>query len=350
MAFTAGDWARMRTDIRTRAGIPMGTGDMNQELYRQEALRTDVGEWGFQREKEAWEMQKQQAGVTAELTKQFLSQWGVGMENLKDLYSQILGGDGGTAGQVGELSQKVLEEYESFKEEYAPLQREFFQQAGEELGVRREMIGQLRGLATPDYEGEAGRARADVAGQSEMARQAESRRLMSLGLDPTSGKFGALTKKSYLDEARNTAIAMNLARRGEKERVTGITGQAIQLADPRIASSIGLGLQEQGTGMLKTTADLARAQADIEQSRAGIVSSYAQNVVNPYGQVGFTLLGQQIGQGTYAGGGVPMGAPAPPAGSATPQATAIPTDRYSTYSGYVPRSVTEKFNAQFGNF
>jgi hypothetical protein len=328
-----------------------GTPEQIAEQYalRQEGTRTQAGEWGLQREKEAWELQKKQSGVTADLTKQFLSQWGVGMESLKDLYSQILGGDGGTAGPIGDLSKKVLEEYESFKTEYAPLQKQFFEQAGEELGVRKEMIGQLKGLAIPDYEGAAGRAKADVAGQSEMARQAESRRLMSLGLDPTSGKFGALTKKGYLDEARNTAIAMNLARRGEKERVTGITGQAIELADPRIASSIGLGLQEQQTGMLKTTADLARAQADIEGTRAGVVSSYAKDVVSPYGQVGFTLLGQQIGQGTYqpgmsAGAGIPAESTA-----GAPRTTAIPDSRYQTYSGYVPKSGREKFRAQFGN-
>jgi len=306
-------------------------GEAQQYGLRQEKVRTQAGEWAFGAQKEAWELQKKQAGVTAELTKQFLSQWGVGMEGLKDLYSQILGGDGGTAGAVGDLSKKVLEEYESFKTEYAPMQKQFFEQAGEELGVRKEMIGQLRGLAIPDYEGAAGRARGDVAGQSEMARQAESRRLMSLGLDPTSGKFGALTKKSYLDEARNTAIAMNLARRGEKERITGITGQAIELADPRIASSIGLGLQEQQTGMLKTTADLARSQADIEASRAGVVSSYARDVVSPYGQVGFTLLGQQIGQGTYPGGGVP-GVPQPPPPAAAAPATAIPCLLYTSPS------------------
>lgn len=325
---TAADLARKRADIRSNLGMPVSQQEIGREGMRQERLRTDVGEWGLEREQEAWELQKKQAGVTADLTKQFLSQWGVGMEGLKDLYSQILGGDGGAAGAVGDLSRKVLEEYESFKTEYAPLQKQFFEQAGEELGFRKEMIGQLKGLAIPDYEGAAGRAKADVAGQSEMARQAESRRLMSLGLDPTSGKFGALTKKGYLDEARNTAIAMNLARRGEKERITGITGEAIQLADPRIASSIGLGLQEQQTGMLKTTADLAKTQADIEKSRADVVSGYAQNVVSPYGQVGFTLLGQQIGAGTYAGGGVPTGAPAAPAPAQT-QAIPTPTPTYS---------------------
>jgi len=127
--------------------------------------------------------------------------------------------------------------------------------------------------------------------------------MLGMGVDPTSGKFGALTRRSYLDQARDEAIAANLARRGEKERVSGLTAQGIQLADPRIASSIGLGLQQSRTGLLSSASDIAAANARIQEAKAGILGGFAQNVVNPFGSIGFGLLGQQIGSGIYGGGG-----------------------------------------------
>jgi len=273
----------------------------------QERTRTEAGTWALGREKEAWELQKKSTTATANLTKQFLDQWGVGMADLKGFYEKILSGEtGGAAGGVlGDLQSKIMEEYESFKTEYQPMEREFFGQAREELGVRKELVGQMRELARPDYAGVAGRAAADVTGQSEMARQAEQRKMMSMGIDPTSGRFGALTRRSFLDEARNKAISMNLARRGEKERISGITGQALELTDPSKTAGIGLGLQARRTGMLETAASIGKTQADILKTKADIIGGYAENVVRPYGEFGGTLLGYGIGRG--GGMGVPSG-------------------------------------------
>jgi len=306
---------------RTFTSVPrIDPGQAQQYELRQEKVRTQSGEWALQQQKEAWELQKQASAQTANLTQQFLSQWGTGMADLKDLYKSILSGEtGGAAGPLSDLQDRIMEEYEEFKTEYQPMEREFFEQAREELGVRRGLVGQMAELAKPDYEGVAGRAGADVTAQSEMARQAEARRTMSLGLDPTSGRFGALTRRSFLDEARNRVIAMNVARRGEKERVAGVTGQALQLTDPSLTAGIGLGLQERRTGMLGTAADIGVAQAGIQRSQAEMVGGYARDVVRPYGELGFTLLGHQLGQG--------QGVPAPGAGGyGTPAAPTTPTE------------------------
>ena len=303
-----------------RATNTWGTPEQIAEQYqlRQEGIRTEAAGWSLQQQKEAWQLQKQQSVQTANLTQQFLSQWGTGMEDLKDLYGRILSGETGGSGPLADLQTKIMEEYESFKTEYQPMEREFFQAAREELGVRKELIGGMRELARPDYEGVAGRAGADVTAQSEMARQAEARRTMSLGLDPTSGRFGALTRRSFLDEARNRVIAMNLARRGEKERVAGVTGQALQLTDPSLTAGIGAGIQERRTGMLGTAADIATAQAGVQKAQAEMVGGYARDVVRPYGEVGFTLLGRQIGQGVPTPG--TYGTPAAPTTPATTEA------------------------------
>jgi len=262
-----------RTQPWAQTLLETGHGDMLRpeqiqslsDLYglKQEGIRTQAGEFALQQQKEAWELQKQQAGATANLTKQFLSQWGVGMEKLGSMYDKILSGETGGAGRLGDLTDKIMQEYEEFKTEYQPMEREFFEEAQEELGARRELRGQLQQLATPDYEGAAGRATADVAGQSEMARQAAAREAMSMGLDPTSGRFGALTRKSYLDEARSRAIAANLARRGEKERVAGLTTEAMGLIKPSETAAVGLGIQKGRTGLLTTAGELGKAEADI---------------------------------------------------------------------------------------
>jgi len=312
-----------RTQPWAQTLLEMGHGDMLRpeqiqnlsDLYglQQEGIRTQSGQLALQQQKEAWELQKQQAGATANLTKQFLSQWGVGMEKLGSLYDKILSGESGGAatGKLGELTDKIMQEYEDFKTEYQPMEREFFEAAQEELGVRRELTGQMRELARPDYEGVAGRAMADVAGQSEMGRQAAAREAMSMGLDPTSGRFGALTRKSYLDEARSRAIAANLARRGEKERVTGVTTEAMGLIKPSETAAVGLGIQKGRTGLLTTAGELGKAQADIQRSYADIVGNYGEQMVKPYGEVGLTLMGHQLGQGM----GVPTQAIPTPASS-----------------------------------
>lgn len=104
-----------------------------------------------------------------------------------------------------------------------------------------------------DVEGAAGRAGADVAGQAEIARQSEARRVMGLGIDPTSGRFGALSRRSALDEARARAAAMTRARGTERERATGLrlageerlTGMLGQMGG--VAGEIS-GLRELGAG------------------------------------------------------------------------------------------------------
>lgn len=73
-----------------------------------------------------------------------------------------------------------------------------------------------------DIGGAVGRAAADVTGQAEISRQSEARRMLGMGIDPTSGRFGALSRRSALDEARSKASAMTRARRTEMERGRGL--------------------------------------------------------------------------------------------------------------------------------
>ena len=306
-----------------------GARESTQLGLQQERTLTGGGEFALTQAKESWELQKKSAQSNAKLTQQFLDQWGVGMSDLKDIYKSILGG-GGTglgalpdeiSGPMKEFTDKISSEYDSFKENYAPLESAGIESSLSELGARSGMISQFQDLSKADYEGVSGRAMADVAGQSETARQAEARNMMSMGIDPTSGRFGSLTKKSYLDEARNKAIAANVARRGEKERVTDVTARGLELVDPMIGANIATGISGQRSGLLKTGADItntgAKTAADIAKAKADIVGGYAKNVVNPYGELAFTMLGSGMGGGGYTAPATP-GTGIPTSGTAQP--------------------------------
>ncbi|MBU1066966.1 hypothetical protein KKE60_04230, partial [Patescibacteria group bacterium] len=166
---------------------------------RQGDAATGAAEFTLQREKEKWDLEKKSAAATQKLTEQFLSQWGVGMDTIKGIYEGILGtggttkeGAGGAFGGLNDLVSKITGEYDEFKKTYSSLEEAGIESAREDLGMRREALGNLQDLSKADYKGVAGRAMTDVAVQSNAAREAEARNAMSLGIDPSSGKFGAL--------------------------------------------------------------------------------------------------------------------------------------------------------------
>jgi len=297
---------------------------------------TQAAEFALQREKERWELEKKGAQDSKKMTEQFLTQWGVGMDSLKDIYKNILGGDGGTTsagagggafGGLNDLVSKMTTEYEDYKTTYKPLETEALGAAREEMGIRRGLAGKLSDLSEADYEGASGRAMADVAGQSEIARQAESREQMRLGIDPTSGRFGSLTRRSRLEEAKNKALVSNVARRGEKERVAGVVGMGLQTIDPSKSAGIASGIRGQGANLLSAAAQLKesgiKTQAGIRKTTADIAGSFSRDVVSPYGQLGFTMMGMGGGGGiptpkaTTPAAGIPTPATKAPAGVST---------------------------------
>jgi len=74
--------------------------------------------------------------------------------------------------------------------------------------------------------------------------------MMGMGIDPTSGRFGALSRRSALDEARNKAAAMTRARQTETARATGLRLEG----------------EEQMTGMLGDIGQVAGGIADIREA------------------------------------------------------------------------------------
>jgi hypothetical protein len=273
--------------------------------------------WKLQQSKEAWELQKKSADMSGKLATQFLSQWGTSMGSLEGMYGKafdslaavtknIQGGTGGQFGALMDLTTQMDEQYQEFKQTYDPAAQEFLAGAREEAGLRRGMAQKITELGKTDYEGAMGRAAADVTQQSEIARQAQAREALSYGIDPGSGRFGALSRQSALGEARNKALAMNVARRGEKERLTAMAYKGMEVLDPSKQGQLALGFAKAGTEMLGAKAGIAKAAADVStaQTRAvtdiakttgSLASSFGQQVTQPYGEMAGYFLGKSGG-------------------------------------------------------
>lgn len=271
----------------------------------------DQAAWDLQLSKEQWDFEKKQAAAAGKFATKFMGEWSSAMKGLKDVYGKTFdaifgGGDGGAiGGQVGklnELGDLMTQEYKDYRDKWGATETEFMEQAKVEGQARGQAISELQQYSRPDYEGVTGRAAADVKGQSEIARQSEAREMQGYGIDPSAGKFGALTRRSYLDEARDTAINMNLARRGEKERAAGVSLDIAKTADPRISGNLALGISQGGNALARTAADVygAGAQAISSQtnSLANLTSSYGSQVVSPYAEMAGTMMGM---------GGIPGG-------------------------------------------
>lgn len=282
---------------------------------------SNTASWQLAQAQEAWDLKKKQADQSSKLASEFLTAWTGSLGDMKNMYQSafdtLTGLTGsiqsqttGTMGKLTEISDMIGKEYENYRTAYGGAEDEFLGAAREEAQIRQGLVRGIQDASKADYEGVEGRAAADVAGQSDTERQAEARRLMSLGVDPTSGRFGALTKKSSMDEARNTAIAMNVARRGEKERVTNLALEGTKILDPQKTGGMAIAIRKGGNEMLTNQAGVLGKVADVETARTKAITDiaatqgqmtnmYSQSIAQPYGEMAGYFMGQ-------AGGAIPM--------------------------------------------
>jgi len=280
----------------------------------------EMADFEIKQAKEAWALKKQQAIEGSKLAAQFLSSWNESLKGLENMFNRALGvisgGYGAAAGGGGALEKpfktiidRLQSSYEDYKTKYAPTADYILNQAKEDYQTRAGAIGELRALARPDYVGARARAASDVAQQAAGAREAMQKQLLSYGIDPTSGKFGALTRRSYLDQAKTTALAENLAVNAEKERAAKINAQTAALLRPEETALTGAKLAGLGTELLTKQADVLATHADIEKTRTQAISSLANtmgNIASGYSQAVVkpkaTLAGYFLGS---SGGALP---------------------------------------------
>ena len=259
--------------------------------------------------------QKDQGQAASELAKNYLQAWNQSLENLTGYYNQATQSISQSWDLIGAASEKiqgiddVVDDIEStlaeYNAAYTPLRDESIQAAREGIQARRNLMGNITDLSQADYEGASGRAKADIASEFENARRAEARELSGLGISPTSLNYQDRLRRTRVEEAVNKVLAGNLARMNEKNRVTGVSLEGLNVIKPSeeygIAKSISQGSQNLlgmkgemiGTGINAST-QLAQAGTSLANAGTNIANSYGQNVSQPIGEMYGGALGQGI--------------------------------------------------------
>lgn len=284
-----------------------------------------------------FQAQQEQARTAAQFAQRFLSQWNQSAAEAKGVFSAAMASAEDIRPYIGKLSaygenideliSDVQTDLATYKERYSPLESEAMETSRMALGAQRGMLEQLQELSAADYEGVTGRAKADVAQESERARRAEARSLQGVGLDPTSGRYRGSMRSSQVNEALNKVLASNAARMAEKNRVSGLAMGGLQVVDPAkmggtmaeqirggardYTQMIG-GLAQTGAGIRQTAAG---ASGDLARTQAGIASSYSQTMMPQYGEAFMSMLGTGMATGPQymQQVGAQAGMPVPPA-------------------------------------
>jgi hypothetical protein len=266
---------------------------------------------------DAFNKAKAGADTSGTLAAKFLEAWGSSLNDVKSMYgdaaSVIKGLMDNAAiapdlGGLKDLSNLMKEEYTSYKEQYAPMEKEYMTMARDTAQEKRAIQGEIAkgGGAWTDTEGAAARAKTDVAIQGEIQNQAEARRLLASGIDPSSGRFGALTRKGAIDLAGETVRAMNLARENEKtqglQRAIGAAGTL----NPGEYANIGMAIRSQGTDILKgagaleqagvqAQSDYAKTMGALGTAYAGMAGGMARDISNPLAEMAGYFTGMSGG-------------------------------------------------------
>ena len=258
----------------------------------------------------------------SQLTSDFLSKWGDISDSAIEMLQNVISGGGSTGdSDYDDLINSIKTQVSDFETNYAPAMKESTELALENIRASRGAVDTLKGLATADYAGVAGRAATDAKAQSEIQSQEAAKELMSYGVDPTSGKFGALSRKNALGTARNVVEAMNKARQAEKSRVGEAATQLAGAANTAASTSTNLAsnLMSQKSNLLgmQTGAYTAKTAAEKAKADTAIAVANALGAIGEgYGSMGATMLGLQIGSGedipSGDTGGTTSGGTAPP--------------------------------------
>lgn len=244
---------------------------------------------------------------TDQYASQFLSSWGGAMKTVEGMYgsaSEALknitaGISGGGPGSLSDLTNTMTQSYKEYQAEYAPMAKEFLTGARDTMRQKSAISKDLQAQSKPDYEGVTGRAYTDTMVQAEQQNAEAARKMMSYGLDPSGGQFGALTRRGAVDTAGMAVQAMNTARTAEKNRSTALSKDLMSLLNPSESANIGLGLTSQGNQLLTSAGNLKTAQVsalgNVASAYGNLAGGYAQNVAGPMGQLAGYYLGKSGG-------------------------------------------------------
>lgn len=255
------------------------------------------------------------AKSAAPLAKKYMQMWQGSLESTKGMFNKAManvdrGWDAIKTMQddkvdFSKLSGDLESEWNNIKDKFGGLTDQAITMAGEEMTQRAALGKQLTSLAQPDYEGASGRAMADVSGQAAKSRQAEQRRMAGLGIDPTSGRGRSQMNTISQQETLSKATAANQARRGEKERVTGVTTKAMELIDPSKTAKIATDVQgaknavmqgriQVGDAQVRQSTGISNAIQGMTGAAANLASGYASSVTAPVGEAAGVYSGMAM--------------------------------------------------------
>lgn len=300
---TIGKWQDPYTSVNGK-WMPKNDPMVQTAALQNQLLQSEIDSIGQEEER-----QNQQGQVASQLASQFLAKWNAELANVKGYYNQATEGlakawgivDQGNqaVGEFDDIYNDVKSSWEQYKASFAPLRDESIAAARSDLSNRGKIIGNLMGLATADYEGEAGRAKADVAAETEKGRRAAEREMGGLGINPASRNYSEMIRKNRVQEALNKVLAGNSARLAEKGRMTeanktaaDVIAQGISNSPANIAQGIATG--EQGyantlagikTNKISAISDLAKTGGSLASTAAGIGGSYADAIAAPMGEL-----------------------------------------------------------------
>lgn len=283
-----------------------------QELQRQKMAKEAEKQMMIQTQAMQLEFDKAKAAAdsSGKIAAQFLEAWGSSLTTVASMYGDassvikgLMSGEsgGGLAPKLkglDELSTLMKQEYATYKADFGGMEKEFLGQARDLSTGKTNILKELAqgGGKWVDEEGAAARAKVDAGLQGELQNQAEARKLLAMGVDPSSGRFGALTRKGAVDMAGETVRAMNLARQTEKTQGTA-RGLAIAGAmNPNETANIGLAIGKGGREILGQAGQLEQAGANVQSqyinsmgnlgtSLANMASGVSRDITNPLAEM-----------------------------------------------------------------
>jgi hypothetical protein len=228
------------------------------------------------------------SGYYSQQAQKFTNAWLDELGNAKDIYGQA----GQDISKVSDVANKLGAEYNQFQTTFSPLRDDLISGAGTRLQQQGILADQLMGLTKADYAGVRGQAAGDVAQQTQIGLDANERWMTRMGMNPSSSNWMNMRNQARLDEAKNKALASNVATNNEKNRVSDLTVKGISILDPTQLSNAALGIQTGANNLLLGQANAAGTAA---QLRSGLAGSYSQNIANPLGETGGAYEGLKLG-------------------------------------------------------
>jgi hypothetical protein len=188
-------------------------------------------------------------------------------------------------GQYDELANRALSSSDRFGDWLGSVAGEFGGQAQKQYGFADEQQGRYKNTFAPiedklasdamnwdsagRMEAQAGEAKADAMAAGQQAKDASTRAMMSMGVNPNSGKFAAADRSNSTQVALAAAGAQNAARDNVRMQAQQLRGGAAQVGQQVLGNANNaraLGLQATSAQQNATQAANGAITAGISQA------------------------------------------------------------------------------------